>query len=39
MPRITQMGRVMVPVADQDEAIAFYTSKLGFSSRGGRAVR
>ena len=31
MPRITQMGRVMVPVADQDEAIAFYTSKLGFS--------
>ena len=31
MPRITQMGRVIVPVADQDEAIAFYTSKLGFS--------
>lgn len=31
MPRITQMGRVTVPVADQDEAIAFYTSKLGFS--------
>jgi catechol 2,3-dioxygenase-like lactoylglutathione lyase family enzyme len=25
------MGRVIVPVADQDEAIAFYTSKLGFS--------
>jgi catechol 2,3-dioxygenase-like lactoylglutathione lyase family enzyme len=25
------MGRVMVPVADQDEAIAFYTGKLGFS--------
>jgi len=31
MPRITHMGRVMVPVADQDEAIAFYTSTLGFS--------
>jgi catechol 2,3-dioxygenase-like lactoylglutathione lyase family enzyme len=31
MPRITQMGRVIVPVADQDEAIAFYTSKLGLS--------
>ena len=31
MPRITQVGRVMVPVSDQDEAIAFYTSKLGFS--------
>jgi catechol 2,3-dioxygenase-like lactoylglutathione lyase family enzyme len=25
------MGRVIVPVADQDEAIAFYTGKLGFS--------
>jgi catechol 2,3-dioxygenase-like lactoylglutathione lyase family enzyme len=31
MPKITQVGRVMVPVADQDEAIAFYTSTLGFS--------
>ena len=31
MPRITQVGRVMVPVSDQDEAIAFYTSRLGFS--------
>ena len=31
MPRITQMGRVMVPVADQDTAIAFYTDTLGFS--------
>jgi catechol 2,3-dioxygenase-like lactoylglutathione lyase family enzyme len=31
MPRITQLGRVMVPVADQDAAIAFYTDKLGFS--------
>jgi catechol 2,3-dioxygenase-like lactoylglutathione lyase family enzyme len=29
--RITQVGRVMVPVSDQDEAIAFYTSTLGFS--------
>jgi catechol 2,3-dioxygenase-like lactoylglutathione lyase family enzyme len=31
MPRITQVGRVMVPVSDQDAAIAFYTGKLGFS--------
>ena len=31
MPKITQLGRVMVPVADQDTAIAFYTEKLGFS--------
>jgi lactoylglutathione lyase len=30
MSRITHVGRVMVPVADQDAAIAFYTSKLGF---------
>lgn len=31
MPRITQVGRVMVPVSDQDAGIAFYTSTLGFS--------
>jgi catechol 2,3-dioxygenase-like lactoylglutathione lyase family enzyme len=31
MPRITHMGRVIVPVSEQDEAIAFYTSTLGFS--------
>ena len=31
MPRITQLGRVMVPVSDQDKAIDFYTGKLGFS--------
>ncbi len=31
MPRITQVGRVMVPVSDQDAAIAFYTTTLGFS--------
>lgn len=31
MPQITQVGRVMVPVADQDAAIAFYTGKLGFT--------
>jgi catechol 2,3-dioxygenase-like lactoylglutathione lyase family enzyme len=31
MLRITQVGRVMVPVSDQDEAIAFYTKTLGFS--------
>jgi catechol 2,3-dioxygenase-like lactoylglutathione lyase family enzyme len=31
MPRITHVSRVMVPVSDQDEGIAFFTSKLGFS--------
>jgi catechol 2,3-dioxygenase-like lactoylglutathione lyase family enzyme len=31
--KITQLGRVMVPVADQDTAIAFYTDKLGFEVR------
>jgi len=30
MSLITQVGRVMVPVGDQDEAIAFYTGKLDF---------
>jgi catechol 2,3-dioxygenase-like lactoylglutathione lyase family enzyme len=31
MAGITKLGRVIVPVADQDAAIAFYTGKLGFS--------
>lgn len=31
--RIAQVGTVMVPVADQDKAIEFYTSKLGFEKR------
>ncbi len=31
MSKISQVGRVIVPVSDQDEAIAFYTDKLGFS--------
>ena len=31
MPQVTQLGRVMVPVNDQDEAIAWYTKTLGFS--------
>jgi len=30
MSRITHVGRVMVPVGDQDAAIAFYTGALGF---------
>jgi catechol 2,3-dioxygenase-like lactoylglutathione lyase family enzyme len=29
--KISQVGRVIVPVSDQDKAIAFYTDKLGFS--------
>ncbi|HEY7836287.1 MAG TPA: VOC family protein [Solirubrobacteraceae bacterium] len=31
MAAITQVGRVMVPVDDQDTAIDFYTTKLGFT--------
>jgi catechol 2,3-dioxygenase-like lactoylglutathione lyase family enzyme len=31
MPQVTQIGRVLVPVADQDEAVTFYTKTLGFS--------
>jgi catechol 2,3-dioxygenase-like lactoylglutathione lyase family enzyme len=30
VPRIMQVGRVMVPVSDQDAAIAFYREQLGF---------
>jgi catechol 2,3-dioxygenase-like lactoylglutathione lyase family enzyme len=32
--QITQVGTVMVPVADQNRAIEFYTEKLGFELRG-----
>ena len=28
---ITKLGRVMVPVSDQDQAINFYTTNLGFT--------
>jgi catechol 2,3-dioxygenase-like lactoylglutathione lyase family enzyme len=31
--RISQVGTVMIPVSDQDRAIAFYTEKLGFEVR------
>jgi lactoylglutathione lyase len=31
MSKITQVGRVLVAVGDQDEAIDFYTNLLGFS--------
>jgi catechol 2,3-dioxygenase-like lactoylglutathione lyase family enzyme len=31
--RIGQIGRVMVPVSDQDRAIEFYVDKLGFELR------
>lgn len=31
MPQISRVGRVMVPVSDQDAAIAFYRDKLGFA--------
>ena len=30
---VTQVGTVIVPVSDQDAAIDFYTSKLGFEKR------
>ena len=29
MPKLTHIGRVIVPVADQDDAIKFYTETLG----------
>jgi catechol 2,3-dioxygenase-like lactoylglutathione lyase family enzyme len=32
-PRITHIGTVIVPVADQDAALAFYTGTLGFETR------
>jgi catechol 2,3-dioxygenase-like lactoylglutathione lyase family enzyme len=31
--RISMVGTVVVPVSDQDEALAFYTEKLGFETR------
>jgi lactoylglutathione lyase len=31
MPQVTKVGRVVVPVTDQDEAITFYTQVLGFT--------
>ena len=31
---ITEVGTVIVPVSDQDRAIAFYTETLGFELRG-----
>ena len=31
MMHVTRVGRVLVPVADQDAAIAFYVDKLGFA--------
>jgi catechol 2,3-dioxygenase-like lactoylglutathione lyase family enzyme len=31
MPQLTRVGRVVVPVADQDLAIAFYVDRLGFT--------
>jgi catechol 2,3-dioxygenase-like lactoylglutathione lyase family enzyme len=41
--RIGAIGTVIVPVSDQDEAIAFYTGKLGFEKRAdvpmGEAMR
>ncbi len=32
MTQLTSVGRVMVPVADQDAAIAFYVEMLGFTT-------
>lgn len=31
MAKIARVGRVLVPVSNQDEAIAFYTTRLGFT--------
>src|SRR5581483_5541065 len=30
MAKVTRIGRVIIPVSDQDNAIAFYKDKLGF---------
>jgi catechol 2,3-dioxygenase-like lactoylglutathione lyase family enzyme len=30
---VTAVGRVMIPVSDQDRALAFYTGTLGFETR------
>ena len=30
---ITQLGRVIIPVSDQDKALEFYTGTLGFEKR------
>jgi catechol 2,3-dioxygenase-like lactoylglutathione lyase family enzyme len=32
-PQITRVGTVIVPVADQDQALAYYTGTLGFETR------
>lgn len=31
MPNLKQIGRIIIPVADQDDAIKFYTETLGFT--------
>ena len=31
--RITEIGRVIIPVTDQDRAVEFYTDTLGFEKR------
>ena len=31
MANVDKLGRVIIPVSDQDAAIAFYTGKLGFT--------
>jgi lactoylglutathione lyase len=31
MTQVTKVGQVVVPVPDKDQAIAFYTQKLGFT--------
>jgi catechol 2,3-dioxygenase-like lactoylglutathione lyase family enzyme len=31
VPKVSQLGRVIVPVSDQDAAIAFYKDNLGFT--------
>ena len=35
--RITHVGTVIIPIADQDAALAFYTEKLGFEVRTDQA--
>lgn len=38
MTTIQKLGRVMIPSADQDTAIAWYRDKLGFETKDARAL-
>ena len=37
--RVSKIANVIIPVADQDRALQFYTETLGLREAGRRAVR